>query len=135
MAACVPYASLDLETRVAVGELLCGLVLESHRLRTHVNKSVSALQILGRCRNAELAKLSRSGTSSSASSSSSSSSSSGGGGGGGSAGGGGGDAEVRRVLARKYAAIRSLLGSYRRSALGVDRDGREYFVLGEQVRR
>ena len=31
--ACVPYASLDLETRVAVGELVCGLALESHRLR------------------------------------------------------------------------------------------------------
>ena len=107
------YTLLDLETRVALGELLCGLALESHRLRAHVNNSVTALQILGRCRNAELAKLGKMNDAS----------------------GGGGDKEARKAMTRKYATIRGLLGSYRRTPLGVDRDGREYFVLGEQWSR
>ena len=52
-----------------------------------------------------------------------------------SSGGGLSEKEARRAMTRKYATIRGLLGSYRRTPLGVDRDGREYFVLGEQWSR
>ena len=45
------------------------------------------------------------------------------------------DRAALAALNDKFEAIRSVLGSHRREALGEDRLGREYFLLGEQVTR
>jgi len=99
------YASLPLDARVAVGELLCALAVESHKFRHHAAASVSALQALGRARNAQWAKLPKSSDEARA---------------------------VRAALGKKYETIRMALGSFRRQPVGSDRTGREYFLLGEQ---
>jgi len=75
------YAALSLEERVAVGDCLYNLALESHVLRANSLKSINALQTLHKCRSAEYARLpplitsTSSGAASNGSSSSSSASS------------------------------------------------------------
>jgi len=51
------YAALSLEERVAVGDCLYHLALESHVLRANSLKSMNALQTLHKCRSTEYARL------------------------------------------------------------------------------
>jgi hypothetical protein len=60
------YGSLSLASRVAVGECVCHLALESHALRAHSFKTVATLQALSKCRSAEYGRLPTSSAASSA---------------------------------------------------------------------
>jgi hypothetical protein len=60
------YGSLSLASRVAVGECVCHLALESHVLRAHSFKTVATLQALSKCRSAEYGRLPTSSAASSA---------------------------------------------------------------------
>ena len=115
-AAAAAFQSLCLEDRLLVGELLMALALESHSFRSHSSAVVGGLQTLARMRNVEFSRLSRGDSSAPV-----------------------GEGEVklsdrarRLALNKKYECIREAIGTFKRTPIGTDRDGREYYFLGEQ---